>query len=53
MIKVELNKQSYDFLRYITAEYLANQMFDGSVQFWDEINLSAFNALIDLNKISA
>lgn len=52
MVTVKISENTYDYLRKLVADYLSNEMINGVVQEWDDLNNKAVQALVELNKIS-
>lgn len=52
MITVKVSENTYDYIRNLIADHLSNEMINGVVQEWDELNNKAVRALVELNKIA-
>lgn len=49
MKTVTISERTYELLCSLVADYLRNEMLNGKIDDWNELNCDAFNALVELN----
>lgn len=49
MKTVKISERTHELLCKLVADYLHNEMLDGKIDEWDELNCDALIALVELN----